>query len=230
MNSIFLYTPKYYLYDYGPGHPLKIFRLKLCYELLEAYHLFDKPDVHLVESIPAKHEDLLSFHSDGYIKALASINEMPDDSLSSTYGIGFGDNPSFKGLYDWSLLYTGASLQAGRMVSSKKADVAFNIAGGLHHAMPQRASGFCYVNDPVIAINDLLKEGKRVAYIDIDAHHGDGVQHAFYHTDQVLNISLHESGEFLFPGTGFVEEIGEGEGRGYSVNLPFYPGTGDRVY
>ncbi|MBI4714694.1 MAG: hypothetical protein HY760_01890 [Nitrospirae bacterium] len=96
--------------------------------------------------------------------------------------------------------------------------------------MPDRASGFCYLNDPAIAICDLVRRGKRVVYLDIDAHHGDGVQHAFYRTDRALTISLHESGEFLFPGTGFVHEIGEGEGKGYAVNLPFYPGTGDATF
>jgi acetoin utilization protein AcuC len=108
--------------------------------------------------------------------------------------------------------------------------VAFNIAGGLHHAQRSRASGFCYVNDPVIGILKLLEKGKKVAYIDIDAHHGDGVQEAFYETDQVLTISLHESGHTLFPGTGFEYEIGEGKGEGYSVNLPFPSYTDDEVY
>jgi len=100
----------------------------------------------------------------------------------------------------------------------------------LHHAMRSKASGFCYINDPAVAINFLLKQGKRVAYVDIDAHHGDGVQAAFYDTDKVLTISLHESGEFLFPGTGFPEDSGAGQGRGYSINLPFPPDTGDELF
>jgi acetoin utilization protein AcuC len=117
-------------------------------------------------------------------------------------------------------------------VADGNGEIAFNIAGGLHHAMRSRASGFCYVNDPVIGIMRLLNRGKRVVYIDIDAHHGDGVQKAFYDTDQVLTISLHETGYTLFPGTGFEYEIGEGkgEGEGYSVNLPFPPETEDDIY
>jgi len=234
MKTSFFYTPDYGLYDYGPGHPFKIKRLRLCYELLEAYGIFNNPDVwpdvRIVEPSPAEKKDLLSFHSEEYIKTLERANVTPNDPSAYPYGIGFGDNPAFRGVYDWSLLYTGASVQAARMVCAGDTGAAFNIAGGLHHAMPQRASGFCYINDPAVAIFSLLKQGKRVAYIDIDAHHGDGVQHAFYHTDKVLTISLHESGEFLFPGTGFVEETGEGEGTGYSVNLPFYPGTGDNVF
>jgi len=209
MKTSFFYTPDYGLYDYGPGHPFKIKRLRLCYELLEAYGIFNNPDVwpdvRIVEPSPAEKKDLLSFHSEDYIKALERVNVNPEDPSASPYGIGFGDNPAFRGVYDWSLLCTGASVQAARMVCAGDAGAAFNIAGGLHHAMPQRASGFCYINDPAVAIYALLEQGKRVAYIDIDAHHGDGVQHAFYHTDKVLTISLHESGEFLFPGTGFVD-------------------------
>jgi acetoin utilization protein AcuC len=125
---------------------------------------------------------------------------------------------------------TGATVQAVDFVADGKGEIAFNIAGGLHHAMKSRASGFCYVNDPVIGIMRLLSRGKRVAYVDIDAHHGDGVQKAFYDTNRVLTISLHESGYTLFPGTGFEYEIGEGEGEGYSVNLPFPHDTNDDGY
>ncbi|MBI5455204.1 MAG: acetoin utilization protein AcuC, partial [Deltaproteobacteria bacterium] len=113
---------------------------------------------------------------------------------------------------------------------SGAARVAFNIAGGLHHAMPNRASGFCYINDAAVAIKRLLALGKRVAYIDIDAHHGDGVEYAFYDTDQVLTISLHENGQWLFPGTGFVADTGVNAGKGYSVNMPLPPSTQDGLY
>jgi acetoin utilization protein AcuC len=161
---------------------------------------------------------------------LRQANEgfLPGDAY--VYGLGPGDNPIFPGLFNWSLLVTGATLQAVDFVVDGKGEIAFNIAGGLHHAMRSRASGFCYMNDPVIGIMRLLSRGKRVAYIDIDAHHGDGVQKAFYETKQVLTISLHETGYTLFPGTGFEVEIGEGEGEGYSVNLPFPPFTGDEIY
>jgi acetoin utilization protein AcuC len=115
------------------------------------------------------------------------------------------------------------------MVESGDADIAFSISGGLHHAMPSRASGFCYVNDAAIAIMSLLEKGRRVAYIDIDAHHGDGVQEAFYETDQVLTISLHETGNALFPGTGFETDLGRGKGEGYSINIPMPPGSDDEL-
>jgi len=121
-------------------------------------------------------------------------------------------------------------MQSAQLVGEKEADIAFNIAGGLHHALEDRASGFCYVNDPVLIILWLLSRGKRVAYIDIDAHHGDGVQRAFYRTSRVMTISLHESGNFLFPGSGFEHEMGDGEGKGFSINVPLHPFTDDETY
>ncbi len=116
------------------------------------------------------------------------------------------------------------------MVADGQVDVAFNISGGLHHAAVTHASGFCVFNDPAVAIRHLLSRGMRVLYVDIDAHHGDGVQDIFYDSDQVLTLSIHESGRFLFPGTGQVEESGVGDGRGYSVNIPLFPYTGDEIY
>ena len=228
MKAAFIYTPDFAIYDYGASHPMKTIRLKMCYDLLDSYHIFEEEGVQLIKPVPTKKEEVILFHNEEYINALELQDT--DSSLLHRYGLGFGDNPRFKGVFEWSMLSTGASIQAARMVSSGEVGVAFNISGGLHHAMTEKASGFCYINDPAVAIMVLLKQGKRVAYIDIDAHHGDGVQFGFYNTDKVLTISLHESGEFLFPGTGSVEELGEGEGKGYSVNLPFYPGTGDDVF
>jgi len=230
MKAAFLYTDKYLKYDYGKDHPLKVIRLKLTYELLNAYHIFEKPGIQVVEPISATDEEIALIHTDDYINVIKGIDKDIYPSNLSLYGLGWGDNPVFQGVYEGSLLTCGASIEAVRMVENGEVSVAFNPAGGLHHAMPNRASGFCYFNDPAIAIADLLRRGKRVIYIDIDAHHGDGVQHAFYSTDRVLTISLHESGRFLFPGTGDYREIGDGKGKGYSVNLPFYPGTGDEVF
>jgi len=230
MKNAFIYTDAYLDYNYGPTHPLRIPRLKLTYELIRAYGLLDLPSVKFIPTIKADEEDLGLFHNKEYLDVLKQANDgcWPEDGYF--YGLGPGDNPIFAGLYDWSLLTTGATLQAVDFVANGEGEVAFNIAGGLHHAMKSKASGFCYVNDLVIGILRLLNRGKRVAYIDIDAHHGDGVQKAFYQTDQVLTISLHESGYSLFPGTGFEYEIGEGKGEGYSVNLPFLPDTDDEVY
>jgi acetoin utilization protein AcuC len=230
MENAFIYTDAYLDYDYGPTHPLRIIRLKLTYGLIKSYGLLDLPSVQFIPTIKAEEKDLAAFHSEEYLNILKQANEGYPMEDAYFYGLGPGDNPIFPGFFNLSLLLTGATLQAVDFVADGKGEIAFNIAGGLHHAMRARASGFCYINDPVIGIMRLLNRGKRVAYIDIDAHHGDGVQKAFYETNQVLTISLHESGHTLFPGTGFEYEIGEGEGEGYSVNLPFPPHTEDEVY
>jgi acetoin utilization protein AcuC len=230
MNTALIYTDAYLDYDYGPTHPLRIIRLKLTYDLIKAYGLLELPSVRFIPTIKAEEKELVTFHSREYLNILRQASEGFLTGDAYLYGLGPGDNPIFPGLLSWSLLVTGATLQAVDFVAEGKGEIAFNIAGGLHHAMKSRASGFCYINDPVIGIKRLLNRGKRVAYIDIDAHHGDGVQKAFYETNQVLTISLHETGYTLFPGTGFEYEIGEGEGEGYSVNLPFPTYTGDEVY
>ena len=230
MKTAFIYSDAYLDYDYGPTHPLKIIRLKLTYELIRAYGLLDLPAVQTIITRRAEEEDLAIFHSRDYLNMLKQANNGHVQGSTYSYGLGPGDNPIFAGLLDWSLLVTGATLQAVEFVTKGEGEIAFNIAGGLHHAMKSRASGFCYINDPVIGILKLLDQGKRVAYIDIDAHHADGVQAAFYGTNRVLTISLHEAGYTLFPGTGFEYEIGEGEGEGYAVNLPFPPYTDDEAY
>ena len=230
MKRAFIYTDAYFNYDYGLTHPLKIIRLKLAYELINAYGLLSLSPVESIPTQKAVEEDLALFHSPDYLQALKQASEGHGDQNVYQYGLGPGDNPIFKGLYDWSLWVVGATLQAIDFVEERENAIAFNIAGGLHHAQKSKASGFCYINDPVIGILRLLPKGKKVVYLDIDAHHGDGVQWAFYETNQVLTISLHETGYTLFPGTGFENEIGEGAGEGYSVNVPFLPFTDDETY
>ena len=225
----FLYTDKYFEYDYGVSHPLKIERLQLTYNLSKAYGLFDLPDAQLIETIRANESDILRFHTPDYVEALKQASKGQTSSLRS-HGLGPGDNPIFPGLWEWSLLHTGASLQCARVVAEGNARIAFNIAGGLHHAGDNRASGFCYVNDPVLAILHFLSQEKRVMYLDIDAHHGDGVQWAFYEDPGVLTVSFHQDGRTLFPGTGNIKERGKGEGTGYAVNVPMLPGTDDTVF
>jgi acetoin utilization protein AcuC len=230
MKTAFIYSDDFAKYDYGRGHPLKPFRLKLTYELIKAYGLLAIPDVRIIEAKQAEEADLILYHTSDYIDILKAANGGLEIPWEAKYGLGFGDNPVFEGVLDWSRLVVGASLQAAELVDSGEVPIAFSIAGGLHHARASRASGFCYVNDPVIVISSLLKKGRRIAYIDIDVHHGDGVQEAFYRTDKVLTISLHESGRRLFPGTGFESEIGEGKGRGYSVNIPMPPSSDDELF
>jgi len=229
MKTAFLYTEKFFAYDYGAAHPLKIERLRLTHDLCEAYDLFAFPDAALIEARPASESEILRYHTSEYVATLKGVSSgLIPGNLS--YGVGPGDNPVFPGLWEWSQFHTGASLQCAELVSEGEFDIAFNIAGGLHHAIADRASGFCYVNDPVIAIYHFLDRGKRILYLDIDAHHGDGVQWAFYEDDRVLTVSFHQDGRTLFPGTGSPDETGHGKGVGYSVNVPMRPGTDDRVF
>lgn len=230
LHSALLYSPQFSHYLYGPSHPLKNERLALTFRLIEAYGLLELEGAELREPRLAEEAELLSFHHREYLQALRRADEGASFPSALTWGLGTSDNPIFAGVYSWSLLITGASLSAAEAIEEGGFDFAFNMGGGLHHAHPARASGFCYLNDPAVMIHYLVKRGRRVAYLDLDAHHGDGVQEAFYDTDQVLTISLHESGETLFPGTGFPDETGWGKGKGYSVNLPLYPGTDDGIY
>jgi acetoin utilization protein AcuC len=229
-QTAFVYSARYQEFDYGPGHPLQNARLALTYELCQAYGLFSRSTTRIIQARDATEEEVTAFHRADYVEVLRAADRGDAPAGLARYGLGTSDNPSFPGVYAWSLLSTGASLQAMDLVDSGQVNCAFNIAGGLHHAAPSRASGFCYLNDPAVAIAQLLRRGRRVAYLDLDAHHGDGVQFGFYDTNQVLTISIHESGETLFPGTGFVEEIGRGPGTGYSVNVPLMAGSDDEIF
>lgn len=229
-KAAFLYDDAMSHHTLSDTHPMKPIRLGYTYELLNSYRAFGAPNADLVAPRNATDGELLSHHTPAYLEAVKAYSKDPYTAGQSKFNFGPGDNPAYEGIYDASSLSTGASVKASEMLVSGDADVAFNISGGLHHAMPGYAYGFCVFNDPVIAIKYLVGQGLRVAYVDIDCHHGDGVQHAFYDTDQVLTISMHESGAYIFPGTGFPQELGAGRGRGYSVNVPLYPYTTDDVY
>ena len=221
-------TSPFWRYSYGPTHPFKTYRLFLTQRMQEMKGLMGKVKKIQPEVIPE--EMLLKFHTADYLEVLKAANGGEYRDYMAAYGLGYGDNPVFPGIYDYSRLVAGASHLAAKAVAEGEAERAFNMAGGLHHAMPDRASGFCYLNDPVMAIYTLLERYERVLYLDIDAHHGDGVQYAFYYDDRVLTVSTHESGRYLFPGTGYEYEMGEGRGYGYTLNVPFPPGAGDDVY
>lgn len=230
MKTAFVYSDRFGAFRYGPDHPMRPARLRLTFELMTELGLANLPSSVMIEARQAVESELLLFHTPEYLRVLKEANTGVIPVKGPEHGIGCGDNPAFRGVYEWSCYSTGASIQAVELVASGAADIAFNIAGGLHHAMPGRASGFCYLNDAAVAVRRLVNMGKRVAYVDVDAHHGDGVEYAFYDTDKVLTISLHESGQWLFPGTGFVTDIGVKEGKGFSVNLPFPPGAGDGLF
>ncbi len=227
MRTAFLYSDRFASASYGGSHPMRPERLGLTRALIHSTGLLDAPDADERPARRAAESEILTFHTPEYIKALKEADSGNVPASGAEFGLGFGDNPVFRGVYEWSTLCTGASIQAASLVADGEVERAFNIGGGLHHAMPGRASGFCYINDPVVAINQLLERGLRVAYVDIDAHHGDGVEYAYYDTDRVLTISIHESGQWLFPGTGSVTDTGVGAGEGHAVNMPLEPGAGD---
>ncbi len=230
-KPLFYYSDRLMGYDLGENHPLKPRRLMLTVELLQSYGLFE---THLERAVPelADPDEVAQTHSRDYLEALFRLNDGEAFPGVRKFGFGTGDNPIFRGIYESSLLYTGASIQAAQAIieGAGGGQVAFNIAGGLHHAHYAKAAGFCVLNDCACAARRLRTKFARVAYIDIDVHHGDGVQELFYDDPSVLTISLHESGQTLFPGTGFVEETGTGEGKGYSVNVPHAPYATDAVW
>jgi len=230
MRTSLIYSDEWSRFDYGPEHPLRMERLGLTWRLMEAYGLTTLPQAKLATPGPAAIEAIERFHAREYIEILRAVSAGDWVPHAARYGLGPGDNPIFPGLWEAAQLVAGGSILAAQMIADGEVDRAFHFAGGLHHAMPNRASGFCYVNDAVLAITTLRARGLRVAYVDIDAHHGDGVQFAFYKDPGVLTISTHERGDRLFPGTGFVAEMGEGDGLGFSVNLPLQPYTDDDVY
>ncbi|MEJ7820233.1 MAG: acetoin utilization protein AcuC [Rubrobacteraceae bacterium] len=215
-------------YGFGDDHPFNPVRIRMTLELCEAAGLLDGYEFTATE--PATEEDLLTVHSLNYVRrvqqASAGSGELED---LANYGIGTTDNPAVPGVHEAGARVVGAVLGACRMVMSGGADHAMCVSGGLHHALRSKASGFCFYNDAGVAIARLKQEhpGIRVAYVDTDAHHGDGVQWMFYDDPEVLTVSMHESGRYLFPGTGGVEERGRGNGLGYSVNVPLEPFTDD---
>jgi acetoin utilization protein AcuC len=217
-------------YDHGPQHPLRPARVLFTWDLIRAYGITDRPNVQELTAGVASDEEIGLVHTDGFIDATrrAGHGERGD---WWRFGYGPGDNPIFPGMHEAASAVVGASIEAARAVLSGEVDHAFNAAGGLHHAMPARASGFCVYDDPAVAMAWLLDQGvERVAYVDVDVHHGDGPQAIFYSDPRVLTISLHESGRYLFPGTGFEDERGSGEAEGTKVNVPLQPQTDDSAW
>jgi acetoin utilization protein AcuC len=211
-------------YDFGPAHPLAPVRVELTMALARALGVFELPNVSLTGTEPASDDALALVHQPAYIEAVRRAGTRPLRA-DVAHGLGTLDDPIFEGMHEASALVAGASLTAAASVWANSTQHAVNIAGGLHHAMPHTAAGFCVYNDPAIAIAWLLGQGaERIAYVDVDVHHGDGVQAVFYDDPRVLTISVHESGRYLFPGTGFPDETGA---AGTSVNLALSPGTRD---
>jgi acetoin utilization protein AcuC len=213
-------------YDFGPGHPLGPVRIELTIALARELGVLGLPGVSVSAPAPAPREVLELVHDPAYIDAVRQAGHSA--RADGSFGLGTADNPVFAGMHEAAALVAGATVAAAQAVWTGAAPHGANIAGGLHHAMRRSASGFCVYNDPAIAIAWLLAQGaERVAYVDLDVHHGDGVQAAFYGDPRVLTISMHEHPSTLFPGTGLATETGSGEGRGFAVNVALPAGTGD---
>jgi acetoin utilization protein AcuC len=213
-------------YDFGAGHPFDPVRIRLTMELARELGVLKSPGVTMVEPSPATDPEIETVHDPEYVAAVRHVGRALVPAIG--FGLGTPDDPVFEGMHEAAALVVGATLAAARSVWSGATTHAVSIAGGHHHAMRASASGFCVYNDLAVAIKWLLAAGaERVAYVDFDVHHGDGVQAAFYDDPRVLTISLHENPVTLFPGTGGPGETGTGDGEGYAVNVALPAGTGD---
>ncbi len=230
MDALFLYNPEIVQFDYGATHPFRLERVWLTEDLCRRLGLFVGAGRSVRSYAPADRDELLVAHDPAYLDVLAAASQGIGAPGLALHGLGSGDNPVFPGLWDYALYTAGGTLEAARSLLRDDAQRVFHPGGGLHHAQRSRASGFCYVNDVVVAIHYLVDQGQRVFYLDLDAHHGDGVELAFYGNPVVMTLSIHQDGRTLFPGTGFVHEIGQGDGTGYAVNVPLLPAMSDEVY
>ncbi|KAJ5667221.1 Histone deacetylase RPD3 [Penicillium longicatenatum] len=216
-------------YAYVSGHPMKPHRIRMTHSLVMNYGLYKKMEIYRAK--PASKYEMTQFHTDEYIDFLAKVTPDNMDQFSkeqSRYNVG-DDCPVFDGLFEFCGISAGGSMEGAARLNRGKCEVAVNWAGGLHHAKKSEASGFCYVNDIVLGILELLRFKQRVLYVDIDVHHGDGVEEAFYTTDRVMTVSFHKYGEY-FPGTGELRDIGVGAGKNYAVNFPLRDGINDASY
>jgi acetoin utilization protein AcuC len=217
-------------FRFSPDHPFNPERVTRVYRMCEERGLLSGPRVSVVEIEEAESGVLERFHTPEYVAALRRANDGVEVDVEMLHhGVGTAENPVFKGVYDFAAISATASLAAARLMAAGAAG-AFNPCGGFHHAHRDRASGFCYANDIAIAIDELRRSGLRVAYVDIDAHHGDAVQAAYYADPSVLAISVHETGKTLFPWGGFERETGRDAGLGYNVNVPLEPGADDDIF
>ncbi|WP_026676610.1 acetoin utilization protein AcuC [Fictibacillus gelatini] len=229
-KPVFIYSEQLLNYKFNDDHPFNHFRVKLTYDLLNSMGALTEEQV--IPPLEACDEQLALIHDRAYIEAVKKAGEGDyDESASLTFGLGTEDTPIFPHMHEASALIVGATLQAVDMVMDGKATHALNLSGGLHHGFRGKASGFCIYNDCSIAIEYMRRKyGVKVLYVDTDAHHGDGVQWAFYDDADVCTLSIHETGRYLFPGTGQITEKGQGKGYGFSFNLPIDAFTEDESW
>ncbi len=229
-DSIIIYSGRFNDYTYGKRHPFRPERARETMNLITEEGFLGEPWMRVEEPHLIPKERLIESHDPAFINALEKANDGQWKEEYLQFGLGGDDTPVFEGMFDYILLYTSATLTGVNQIIKEDANVVFNLLGGFHHASRNHAEGFCYVNDIIIAIDTLLAHGLRVACIDIDAHHGNGVQDAYYKDDRVLTISLHETGKTLYPWSGFENEIGEGPGEGFNINVPLPSGTDDEAF
>jgi acetoin utilization protein AcuC len=220
-GPVLVFGPRSTTYDFGPAHPLTPRRFGPGISLLEALG-----PVNRLAPEPAGDEPLAWVHEPGYVEVVKAFSSDPFGPPRA--GIGPGDTPAFPGMHEASAAVAGGSLRAMEAILRGETAHAFQPGGGLHHAMPARAAGFCVYNDPALAIARARRDGLRVLYIDLDVHHGDGVQAIHWSDPGVMTVSIHETGRALFPGTGFPDELGGAGAEGTKVNLPLDPWTGER--
>jgi acetoin utilization protein AcuC len=229
-RSAFIYSEQFEKYNYPSYIPFVVKRAEQTYKLVSMLGLLDADTIKTIEPKKASRTELEKFHSPKYLDILHLAAKEKICIIDSLMGIGTLDCPVFRDMYDYSAWACGATLTGAELILSGEADIVFNPSGGFHHAKAEQASGFCYLNDIVLGCMRLVEKGKRVLCLDLDAHHDDGVQEAFYDKKEVLTISLHESGETLFPWTGSVDEIGTANGLGFNVNIPLPLGIDDKAY
>jgi acetoin utilization protein AcuC len=229
-KAIFVHSGELEKYSYPADCPFNTDRARQLRKVLNSMGLLSGDGRREMAPVAAERVVLKKFHTSRYLHALKTAAMGRWDVEALNMGIGTLDCPVFAGMYDYAVLASGATLTGAKAILSGSADVAFNPSGGFHHARPELAAGFCYINDVALACTVLAEKAKKVLYLDVDVHHGDGVAYAFYERSDVMTISLHENPKTLFPGTGFEDEIGEGKGRGYCVNVPLPVGTYDKAY
>ncbi|GAB2690450.1 acetoin utilization protein AcuC [Thalassiella azotivora] len=225
-----VWDPSFTRYDFGAGHPMSPVRLDLTARLAEALGLLDRPGVRVAGAEPADDAVLATVHDPEYVAAVRVAGEDPLQA-DPARGLGTEDDPAFRGMHETSARIVTGTVECCEQVWSGEVEHAVNFCGGMHHAMRERASGFCVYNDVAVGIRRLLDSGaSKVAYVDVDVHHGDGVQSLFWDDPRVLTVSVHETGRMLFPGTGFPDEIGGPGAQGAAVNVALPPGTGDAAW
>lgn len=224
----FVYSTDCLKYDFGPNHVFRPERALHTFNLLKVVQANNK-NIDFFDPEQADKDDLLLFHTINYVEALLEENE----AKLLNHGIGFGDNPYFEGISDAVKIVGGASIKAAKLLLEDY-EIAFSFAGGLHHAHPDYAFGFCLINDIALALKKMILSGVQergsILYVDIDAHFGDGVVYGFYNSDTVITFSVHESGRYLFPGTGFSNETGKDKGEGLKINVPLPPYSSEREF